>query len=149
MSDNTIAFKQDGIDLVIDGKKTVALYPMMPQPEEFFLRVGDDEVVFYAKKGKNQLYTATQIEGYGPFGQVDDVVSPRGRDDIKLQITAVCFDMVSNLPAETWKRVGLSDLSEVSIYTYWDSFFGNTEYRWENNPWVWVVEFILVTKEAK
>ena len=147
--DNTISFRADGIDLILAGKKTVAIVPMIPQPEEFFFTMGDLMLTFYAKKGKRQLYTERQINSGGPFGKVADIVTPRGHNDIRLRITDVRFAIINELPAATWGKVGLSDLSEDSVCIYWDSFHGGTEYRWANNPWVWVIEFELVNREVK
>lgn len=34
-----------------------------------------------------------------------------------------------------------------NIIRRWESFYGKTEYRWRKCPWVWEIEFEVVTNE--
>lgn len=147
-TNKTLAFRQDMIDLILAGKKTIALVPMIPQPEEFFLHVGETCVVFYAKKGGHQLYTEKQVSDGNPLGKVGDIVTVRDRPDIKLRVTDIHFCKAQELTKSDREKIGLSDLSEDSICAYWNSFHEGTEYRWENDPWVFGIEFELVKEDA-
>lgn len=154
--DKTIAFRDDMLDRVLAGKKTVTIRPMKPQPVQindlsenglsgrmYMLWQGAD----LPEKGREWLF-----EQY-PHGQVGDVMTVRDRPDIKLKITDIQAMRLHRIEREIWNKDGVSyplySMGGIDlIYYHWQGFYGNTEYQWKNNPWVWVIEFELVKEAA-
>ena len=148
-TDNTISFREDMIDLILAGKKTVTIRPMKPQPDVFFFGNIPGTRKYFTLNGDHTLREASWFRDQYPHGKVGDVVTVRGHDGCKLRITDIWFNHVDNLLPIVWRCDGIRDTSDPSIEHHWDSFYGGTEYRWENCPMVWVVEFVLVKAEVK
>ncbi len=150
MSDNTIAFREDMIDLILSGKKTVTIRPMNPQPEKTEEHNGLFQKTYWEWKGIDLSEKCFDwlCERY-PHGRTGDVITIRGRNDIQLKIRDIRIERLHNIDRNWWKMDGLTfDIrvfgGEEKIYYHWQGFYGDTEYRWANNPWVWVVAFELV-----
>jgi hypothetical protein len=141
--DNTISFRADMIDLILSGRKTVTIRPMKPQPKP-----GDLTLPEY------------------PHGRVGDIVTVRERPDIRLRITGRPATWLHAIKGEYISREGLCTslckwckiaggykecnvcicryLAPQAFYRLWESLYGDTEYKWENNPCVWAIQFELV-----
>ncbi|MFA6816949.1 MAG: ASCH domain-containing protein [Lentisphaeria bacterium] len=154
--DRTISFRQDMIDLILAGKKTVTIRPIKPQPK----RVGTF--------GKESLFDRCYWEWNGydvyelgsewflrqyPHGMICDTMSIRERPEVKLKITGITVDWLHEISHDTWEKDGVSrhyvmggpDLS----YYHWQRFYAGTEYDWVKNPWVWIIEFELIEEKGQ
>jgi hypothetical protein len=155
--DNTISFRADMIDMILSGRKTVTIRPMKPQPEQ--IHVLSENGLFdrmymqwqgrdLSEKGSGWLY-----DRY-PHGRVGEVMTVRERNDIQLRIIGIRVSRLPDIDRNWWLMDGLTfDIKVIggedkSIH-HWNSFYGDTEYRWDKNMWVWVIEFKLVRGGSK
>lgn len=119
--EKTISFRQDMIDLIVAGRKTITIRP-----------VKDEDV-----SGNSIAYR------YGlPGGFVRIKKSP----NIALKINMVKLSRLHDIDPWTWCDDGvvldsIDKMVNIDVVDHWDSFYGETEYRWENNPLVWVIWF--------
>lgn len=125
--EKTISFRQDMIDLIVAGRKTATIRP-----------VKDEDV-----SGNSIAYR------YGlPGGFVRIKKSP----NTALKINMVKLLRLHDIDPWTWCDDGvvldsIDKTVNIDVVDHWDSFYGETEYRWENNPLVWVIWFKAVSKE--
>ena len=140
--DRTISFRQDMIDLILAGKKTVTIRPIKQNMEQFFFGYHN----FYTWNGDHELRKDDWVIEQCPYGKVCNIIPVKDQAGVFLDVNSVWFSKLRNIPDQKWKRDGLSDLSELSQLRHWNSFYGGTEYEWVKNPWVWIIEFELVRK---
>ncbi len=143
--DRTISFRQDMIDLIIAGKKTVTIRPIKQQLEVFF----HQDTKLYTWQGHHELRRNQWIEEQCPYAKTFKIIPIKDHDGLLLDITDVWFERLENLTDQVWGADGLSDLSEISRVRHWDSFYGETEYKWTNFPWVWIIEFELIEEKGQ
>lgn len=151
---HTISFRADMIDLILSGKKTVTIRPMKPQPK----RIGEYDGLFlktyfsWQEKDLSEKGSEWLLRQY-PKGEAGDVMSIREMAETKLEIVDIHVARLHGIDCDIWKKDGVDyPLCIVSgidrSYYHWQGFYGDTEYRWANNPWVWVIEFELVKGEV-
>ena len=79
---------------------------------------------------------------------------PRKFSRITLEVTDVRVERVQEITKEGAKAEGLYNLMiedvpvVVKFRQLWNSINAKRGYSWDSNPWVWVVEFKLINKEA-
>ena len=150
--DPTISFRQDMIDMILAGKKTLTIRPIKPKPELIKVSSKYDVRSFWewgcknlSQKGKDEWF----LKQY-PHGQIGNIMTIRERPEAKLKITGITVDWLHEISHVTWEKDGVSrhyvmggpDLS----YYHWQRFYAGTEYDWAKNPWVWIIEFELEKK---
>ena len=155
MTDNTISFRADMIGLILSGKKTVTIRPMKPQPKNVEEHDGLFLKTYFSwqerdlsEKGSEWLYNRY------PHGRIGEVMTVRERNDIQLRIIDIRVSKLHHIDRNWWFMDGLTfDIrvfgGEDKSYYHWQGFYGDTEYRWANNPWVWVIEFELMKGTSK
>ncbi len=154
-TDPTISFRQDMIDLIIAGKKTVTIRPIKPQPEIFskFSKGRLSSRTYWewkdydlSRKGREWL-----MKQY-PHGRVGDTMTIRERPEVKLKITGITVDWLQKIRSEwMWDGVKLDifiPYDDELPKLHWNSFYGGTEYEWIKNPWVWIIEFELIEEKG-
>ena len=142
----TISFRQDMIDLILAGKKTLTLRPIKPQPVRvelagLFGRPG------YVWKGVDLCDMHDWLVKQCPYGDVGDVVCVLELErSVRLSIMDVDVKKLNFVDYDTWYRDGVDSDSIVrdKIVSRWDSFYGLTPYSWDWNPFVWVIRFEVV-----
>lgn len=85
-----------------------------------------------------------------PHGQVGDVMSVRDRPEIKLKIVDIRAIRLFYVDGNTWGKDGVVYRPFIGghnqSYYHWQRFYEGTEYEWQRNPWVWIIEFELEKK---
>jgi hypothetical protein len=148
--DRTISFRQDMIDLILAGKKTVTIRPIKPQPILIAERLFDSFWQWEGMKLSN-VRPKWMYNSY-PHGKIGDVVSIRERPGTQLKITDIWTDKLQSIRSG-WRWDGVK-LDTSAPYDdelpriHWNSFYAGTEYEWVKNPWVWIIEFELINKGA-
>jgi hypothetical protein len=151
--DPTISFRQDMIDLILAGKKTVTIRPIKPQPK-LVGTLGKESIFdrcYWEWNGYDiyELGSEWFLRQY-PHGMIGDIMAIRERPEVNLKITGVTVDRLHVISHDTWEKDGVSrryvmggpDLS----YYHWQRFYVGTDYDYSLNPWVWVIEFELEKK---
>ena len=150
--DRTISFRQDMIDLILAGKKTVTIRPLKPQPEVQQSFASD--MMFYLEW--NGYNVSAKESGWilkqYPHGQIGNIMTIRERPEAKLKITGITVDWLHEISRDTWEKDGVSRHyvmggPDLSFY-HWQRFYAGTEYEWIKNPWVWIIEFELIEEKG-
>ena len=151
-TDNTISFRADGIDLILSGKKTVTIRPMKPQPKSVEEHDGLFLKTYFSWQERDLSEKGSEwLCNRYPHGRIGECMTVRERNDIQLRIIDIRVSKLHHVDLNWWLMDGLTfdirvcrcENKDKSVH-HWDSFYGDTEYHWANNPWVWVVEFKLV-----
>jgi hypothetical protein len=98
-----------------------------------------------------------QADGYIDFGsnwvwkrlRLPSMFCPRGMSRIKLEITSVRVQKLQDISERDCCAEGMGspitrDCKKPKFQALWDSINGN----WNENPWVWVVEFKTLTPQG-
>lgn len=162
----TISFRQDMIDLIISGKKTLTIRPIKPQPVLVQLNTATGGRMYHAWGGRDLTGNREWFFDQCPYGKVGEVVVVQECDGLRLRITdidAVGLDSIA-VDMDIWRNDGVQIITEDGCCVgvngcdecqnkkqcerdldatedLWQSFYGGTEYDWENKPYVWVIRF--------
>lgn len=150
---NSISFSPEMLALVVDGKKTQTRRPMKTQLKHgnicglfpsFYLPTSKTGGILWPN-------AKDEILAMNPYGAPGDRLMVRD-SEVVLEIVRIDGQRLSSMDAEEMIAEGMStNLREhdavVSLQeqfcNLWDSFYGSLAAA--ANPWVWVVEFKLVT----
>jgi len=79
--------------------------------------------------------------GDSPFGKWrPSIHMPRWAARIILEITDVRVERVQDITTEGVKAEGLRAV-EMDFIRLWDSIYYPSLFKWDANPWVWVIEY--------
>ncbi|MGO2336716.1 hypothetical protein [Providencia sp.] len=147
---NRIKFNDAMLAAVMDGRKTQTRRPMKVQP----VLNGNWWEVYGAGWGKDSKSMPAvpnhSLANNCPYGQIGDIINSADKDGNikgKIEITDVCIQQLHAVTlGDICKEVGCG-LYDFIPTTYgfqvwediWRSIYG--EESWNNNPWVWVIEF--------
>lgn len=154
--DPTISFRQDMIDLILAGKKTVTIRPIKPQPILINEMASDGlsgnmymqwEGENLYKKGREWFYKQY------PHGQIGDIMTIREKPEANLKIRDFLVCRLHDVAHDTWVEdcaffLPFRGGGNLRIY-HWQSFYAGTEYDWAKNPWVWIIEFERVNERQE
>lgn len=148
--DRTISFRQDMIDMILAGKKSVTIRPIKPQPVLIAESLFDSFWQWEGMKLSN-VRPAWMYNSY-PHGKIGDEISIKERPEIILKITNIWTDKLQSI-CSGWRLDGV----KLDVFTpyddelpkiHWQSFYAGTEYDWVKNPWVWIIEFELIEEKG-
>ena len=149
--DRTISFRPDMTDLILSGRKTLTIRPMKPQPE-LINDYGEDDLFnryfwVWNKEDLSDKGREWTIKQY-PHGRVGDVVSVRGRLEIRLKILTIQVMRVQDISPAIWEKDGvdIQTSPHFNAFNHWASFYTDSPYHWIDNPWCWIIEFEQVTE---
>ena len=78
---------------------------------------------------------------------------PRWASRILLEVTAVRVERIQDITEEDAKAEGVERMAWLTCMSYrtglaegWSEIYESKGYGWDANPWVWVVEFKVVTR---
>ncbi|AMG66666.2 hypothetical protein [Providencia stuartii] len=145
-----IKFNDAMLAAVMDGRKTQTRRPMKVQP----VLNGNWWEVYGAGWGKDSK-SMPAVPGHSlanncPYGKVGDIINIADEDGTikgRIEITDVWLQQLRDITlGDICKEIGCG-LYDFIPATYgfqvwedtWRSIYG--EESWNNNPWVWVIEF--------
>lgn len=162
----TISFRKDMIDLILAGEKVLTIRPIKPQPEWWKIDNQYGSKIRAVWGGRDLTIYRDWFLQQCPYGKAGDIISVKERDGLRLRITevnAVELDSIA-VDMDVWRNDGVQIITEdgccvgvngcdecqskqqcerdlEAIEDRWQSFYGGTDYDWENKPWVWVIRF--------
>ena len=137
----TISFRQDMIDLIISGKKTLTIRPIKPQPVRVE-KPGLFGKTCYEWQGRELYWNQEWFLIQCPYGLIGEIICVRENGSLRLKIIGKDAKRIDQLYAADWEADGLEpDIYWEAKHKHWQSFYGGTEYDWENKPYVWVIRF--------
>lgn len=107
---------------------------------------------FFEESGSAVIYRADgEWEWLDDDGSIDEghsswkpsIFMPRWASRITLEITKVRVQRLQEISEEDAKAEGCSHVESFS--NLWDSLNAKRGHSWESNPWVWVIEFRIIT----
>ena len=134
----TISFRQDMIDLILAGKKTLTIRPIKPQPVQVEVP-GLFGTTHYEWNGRQLVGMRDWFMLHCPYGAAGEIISARENDNLLIKITSIGLGRVDQLTIPDWADDGLG--YGKTVYKHWQSFYRGTEYEWKNRPFVWVIRF--------
>ena len=137
----TISFREDMIDLILAGKKTLTIRPIKPQPVLFDCP-GLFGSIHYEWGGGVLAGNRNWLLQQCPYGAEGDVVGVEESENLRLKITSVYAKRLDQVAAWQWSEDGLG--YGKTVYKHWQSFYRGTEYEWKNRPFVWVIRFEVI-----
>jgi hypothetical protein len=157
-------FSAPEVRAILEGRKTQTRRPLNPQPigdeldfcdyqpgdtlwvrEKF--RLVDFEYVdgdvnasaeFADGSRGSRIHGLTMDE---PTGWRASIHMPRWASRITLRVTDIPCERLRDITEEDARAEGMSGIDEFR--EHWDMRYGKRvfDFRWENNPWVWVIGF--------
>ena len=111
---------------------------------------------------KTQTRRKCELGDYAGFGRVCNVdgrpkwieghtytIQPgRGKHGVgRIKVTRCLWERhLQNIDLDDARAEGFDNVRDFAAY--WDYLYADTQYAWENNPEVWVLEFELVKRES-
>lgn len=152
-----ISFNEEMLEAVLSGRKTVTRRPIKPQPVIAHETL-PGSYFFEPKLGAFKYLSEENEDEYismnCPYGKPGDVLTIRGTDH-KIEITEVRVESVQDITEMDCQREGIKDKRAMNLYgqnvpthrfktsfmILWNSIYGDTDFKWENNPFCWVIKF--------
>lgn len=169
MKERPIIFNSDEVRAILDGRKTMMRRVIKPQPYEIAYRdvYGNEESACFWRGEEHEDWPRPKDCPYGgpgdrlwvketwrlPYGgpnrwvdyKADDardgfkwrspVRMPRWASRIMLEIVSIRVERLQDISEEDAKREG------AELHGGWNANETELGYRWDANPWVWVIEF--------
>ena len=149
-----------------EGRKTQTRRPMKIQPEYSQAKMYQGKSTshyFYPLNKGPFWYPLVEIAKACPYGKEGHHnIAINVKEDKSLmivgcdEITRIRVEKLQNISEEDCykegfvrdfietQRMSRYDCQELMIGKFcdlWNSFYGGTEFSWDNNPWVWVIDF--------
>ena len=164
MKEIPITFNNDMVRAILDGRKTQTRRVIEPQPEltEGWWGMNPQNGIYIRmwRDGfsPSKLFTYSEC----PYGVPGDILlvretfngdpMPRDAARIFLRVLNVRVDLVQDISAKDIKAEGVIPVESSSVFVnemktkglfvnLWDSIYAKRGAGWDDNPWVWVVEF--------
>lgn len=74
-------------------------------------------------------------------------VMPRNASRMTLYIANVTIERLQDITKEQAQREGFKDVDDFAMY--WSSLYAQKGYGWNNNPYVWVIEYKVVQENIE
>ena len=171
MKERGIIFNSEMVNAILDGRKTQTRRVIKPQPESFNGWVNGDWCGWPIAEGGGYIKCPYGEVGDILFGMenyefLGDDISPRRIFCMTIEITGIRVERLREISDEDCWAEGIDedDYNKVEHFllggscieegsaerqvfsALWDSIYNGTEKEWDNNPWVWVIEFKRVEK---
>lgn len=161
MKKQTIAFDKEFIPAILAGQKTQTRRPVSKEDANllaFLSGIEEDD-------GGSTEYLGQRFEPQGlrvwtaeypeegsdvlkcPYGNIGDELCIKA-SFIRPKIANLRIERLQDISEEDISAEGvLSSTAPISCFAIlWDKFYGNGEGAWNENPWVWVIEFKVYNK---
>lgn len=155
----SIKFTSEMRDQLGLGRKIQTRRPVKPQPQHDDMHqsvdaphTGFNHWSWWAGSYTQSIYHSTDC----PYGAKGTVL-PVEDSDLCIEITKIRVERVQDISEDDARREGgpsshnsIDSVSRSFGYKNWpqswfaqtwDSIYGETEYKWDQNPWVWVIDF--------
>lgn len=131
-----ISFTSDMWEAIISGNKTQTRRPIKdvdPDYPTFISKylIGD---IIRGKESPGIILRITDVDVEQLRHITEDDAIKEGMSEYN------GFDDVEVCRIANKHKLCIDDVRTMFVYV-WESIYGKTKYRWENNPWVWVYEF--------
>lgn len=151
----TISFRHDMIDRILAGEKVLTIRPIKPQPPPLVAHKRQDGLWLVSWPGVDMRGRGAWFAApckYGEPGDVLGVVDSASQfrqvgtaHFCTIRITETAIFRLDQIEWQTWDFDGCK---HAGYSAHWDSFYGDTDYAWRHDPYVWVIRFELVTETA-
>ena len=146
MSEHQIRFTGEMVRAILDGRKTQIRRLIKPQPKEDYWKIrqlDNGKYLFYQDSYiPNGTYEYPFLCHVGQIG--DRLLASR----ITLEITDIRVERVKDIELEDIRHEGLvfspecdGSIMRTQFKNLWDSIYEKKGSGWDENPWVWVIEF--------
>jgi hypothetical protein len=128
------------IPAIFEGKKTQTRRPIIPQPESVEALYPNDEshMEFW-----NLIEEPSARASWCPYGKPGDLLEDL--PGLKLKITGLRVEQMYDISEQDLKAEGMEGETcgmRAAFHELWNAFYkSQPDFHWENNPWVWVIEF--------
>ncbi|HHH3493633.1 TPA: hypothetical protein ACPZBY_002354 [Proteus mirabilis] len=148
-----IKFNDVMLEAVMDGRKTQTRRPIEPQPKVTedglrYLSAWQDGYTLSEQVCAAWRHGFVDVDcSYGEIGDIINIANKDGNIKGKIEITDIWLQQLRDITlGDICKEIGcgLYDFMPAA-YGFqvwedtWSSIYG--EESWNNNPWVWVIEF--------
>lgn len=146
---NKLKFHAGFIPDILSGRKTQTRRPINPQPVGGIGRYTEDGV-----PGESG-WCAIDDDG-DPTDELIECPYPPGvyevNESLSVVVTSVRVERLQSISEKDACADGAFspltlDYKKPRVMVIWEAFYGNSEFSWVNNPWVWVLEFRKVANE--
>ncbi len=157
MKERPIIFKPEMIKAILEGRKTQTRRVIKPQPALSVSYLGHVSLVrefSFCREGNMEIIKYQDLIKKCPYGKIGDRIHNLIAG-ITLEITDIKVERVQEISIVDIEREGfiysgnLKPKDNLTEFTrFWDSTH-KEPYRWEDNPYVWVIKFRNIKEEAK
>lgn len=157
-----IKFNDAMLAAVMDGRKTQTRRPIEPQPkvtEEELRKLGAWQDGYTLSEQVCAAWRHGFVDVDCPYGEIGDIINVADRDGNikgKIEVTDVWIQQIQEVSQEDAHAEGFELTGWIPTYSdpdsggetftpydnfaqTWIDIYG--EDGWNNNPWVWVIEF--------
>ena len=143
-----------------DAKELDTLWPTPPYCIGDYLYVRETWLSGDNGQTKTFLYKASTYEDIELFGKPvklkwkPSIHMPKEAARLFLKVENVSIERLQDIDLESVHNEGINhhlmydDGSEMEEFAeLWDSTTSDPQYKWENDPWVWVIQFKVVDRK--
>lgn len=111
-----------------------------------------DDMIELIKSGRKTQTRRPYVKNKAPKGFLGELITIEGTDTV-IKITHLGKELLHDIKWPDYDREGvrigttfadMRDYHRIAFIDLWDEFYGDTKYKWEDNPVVWVYEFEVV-----
>ena len=145
----TISFREDMIDLILAGKKTLTIRPIKPQPVRVE-KPGLFGKTCYEWEGRELYWNQEWFLKQCPYGLIGETICVRENGSLRLKIIGKDAKRIDQTTIKEWTADGVEGMRSFGratsiwdrrAWNHWQSFYGGTDYDWLRRPFVWVIRF--------
>jgi hypothetical protein len=160
MKSRPILFTSDGLSAICNGYKSMTRCVIDIQPKVTESRLRELNAWVEGETLSNQVNAAWQsgfINEPCPYGNVGEIlkIGNLSCSNLVLEIINVRIEQLQEISEQDLDKEGFEGWDDdvtgggspwMEFFLYWGSMYANTEFKKESNPWVWVIEFKVVSQ---